>query len=480
MTLRWRKPGLLVLLAVTWLGAAWGKDRFTGPWDVAALHQVPPHEWGGESNGVRQVFYESLPYKGSPTRVFAWLGVPPAGEEPVPGIILLHGGGQHAFHDWVRYWMDRGCAAISMDLDGYGPEGLLPDAGPRFQTVPFFGPFPNGDLKEGWVYHAVANVMKAHSLLAAQPGVAADRIGLNGISLGGSLVCWVAGVDARVRAAAPVYGAGFFNEGGYWQDRIQAMDCRRAAEWEALLDPGVYLPGVTSPILFQNGALDKFTPPDAYQRNVDACGGSPTLAMRPSINHGNFWRWPWGVNEVNLFLDHHLRDGPAPPSIEVTGESEDQVACAVESVHPVTEIRLTWTADLGPWTLREWQELPLDVDPAGFSVSLPEDRPLWALVMVRVTLPGGSNAWFSTRYFFRDTPDSPGRILLDRPVLSADVLRLTGGKPFGQRVLLEGSTALCKWVRLAADESASTGFEFVLHPDLAWRFFRVRKWEVMQ
>lgn len=488
---RWEEigpwPSVLILAFVASLvfglvAAAEGRagERFTGPWDIEALQQVPAHQWGGESNGVRQVYYEGLPYKGSPTRVFAWLGVPAVGDEPVPGVILLHGGGQHAFHDWVRYWMDRGYAAISMDLDGHDPEGLLPDGGPRYQTVPFFGPFPNGNLKDGWIYHSVASVMQAHSLLAAQPGVNPDRIGLNGLSLGGSLVCAVAGVDARLRAAAPVYGAGFFNEGGYWQIRTQYMDCQRTVEWEALLDPGVYLPGVTCPILFQNGATDGFTPPDTCQRNVDACGGSPTLAMRPKINHGNFWRWPWGGGEVNLFLDHHLRGGAAPPVIQVAEESEDHVVCTVDSALPVTGIQLAYTTDLGPWTLREWHEAPVDVNPAQFSVSFPEPRPLWALVTVQVTLPDGRDAWFSTRYFFRDAEGSPGRIVLERPVPSADRFRLTGRKPFGQMVLLEASTDLCAWARLATEGSASTAFEFVVIPDVDWRFFRVRKWELMR
>ncbi|MCP5523392.1 MAG: hypothetical protein H7A46_17795 [Verrucomicrobiales bacterium] len=498
-----------------------GEERFTGPWDVVALQEVPRHEWAMETNGVRGVYYSGLPYQGRATRVFAWLGIPlegqstevpersvaspgfpPSGSPPtippvggtpnesprtglrevagVPGMILLHGGGQHVSPLWVSYWVDRGYAAIAMDLDGYGPDGLLPDAGPRFQFKPFFGPFPSDDLREGWIYHAVANVMRAHSLLTAQPGVAADRIGLNGLSLGGSLVCLVAGVDARVRAAAPVYGAGFFDEGGYWQGHTQSMDCRRAREWEALLDPGAYLPGITCPVLFQNGATDPFTPPDTYQRNVDACGGTPTLAMRDHLDHGDFWRWPWGENEVNLFLDHHLRDGPPPPTIRVVEEAEDHVVCTVTSSQPVVRVDLVHTTDLGAWQSRSWQHTTLEVDPAHFTAVLPEGRPVWAMVMVRVALPADRHAWFSTRYFFRDTAGSPARIEIDRPIRSGDGLFISGRKPFGQRVLLEGSEDLCEWARLAADATPTTDFTFAQPSGPDRRFYRVRRWELMQ
>ena len=51
-----------------------------------------------QADGVKAIFFDGLPWKGKPTRVFAWVGVPKL--EPgkkAPGIVLVHGGGGTAF-----------------------------------------------------------------------------------------------------------------------------------------------------------------------------------------------------------------------------------------------------------------------------------------------------------------------------------------------------------------------------------------------
>lgn len=87
--------------------------------DREALFALPA--WapapGYESNGnesIRGIFYDGLPYRGKPTRVFAWYGVPAKTEGKLPAIILVHGGGGTAFRYWVRLWMERGYAVLAM------------------------------------------------------------------------------------------------------------------------------------------------------------------------------------------------------------------------------------------------------------------------------------------------------------------------------------------------------------------------------
>lgn len=66
--------------------------------------------------GISSVYFEGLPYEGKPTRVFAWIGVPGISrKEMVPGIVLVHGGGGTAYHDWVKLWVERGYAALAID-----------------------------------------------------------------------------------------------------------------------------------------------------------------------------------------------------------------------------------------------------------------------------------------------------------------------------------------------------------------------------
>src|SRR5581483_1470463 len=63
-------------------------------WDLEALGRPPravPAE-GFDAPGLSAVFYEGPAWKGNPTRVFAWVGLPRA-QGKVPGMVLIHGGG---------------------------------------------------------------------------------------------------------------------------------------------------------------------------------------------------------------------------------------------------------------------------------------------------------------------------------------------------------------------------------------------------
>ena len=72
---------------------------------------------------VQPIFYTGADYQGRETRVFAWLGVPEtAGDEKLPAMVLVHGGGGSAFAEWTAYWNRRG-----IRCDCHGPLQLHPD-----------------------------------------------------------------------------------------------------------------------------------------------------------------------------------------------------------------------------------------------------------------------------------------------------------------------------------------------------------------
>src|SRR5262245_48642853 len=82
---------ILLLLLVASLPAA------ESPWTLADLKK-PPETWDAVSPeaGVKAVWLAGPPYKGKPTRAFAYYGIPPD-KTAVPGMVLLHGGGGTAF-----------------------------------------------------------------------------------------------------------------------------------------------------------------------------------------------------------------------------------------------------------------------------------------------------------------------------------------------------------------------------------------------
>jgi len=95
-------------------------------WNIDFLSAVPRVEADPERSveGVEAAFFEGAPWKGKPTRVFAYYGLPSTRPgEQVPAMVLVHGGGGSAFHHWVKLWVSRGYAAIAMDTCGCISDG---------------------------------------------------------------------------------------------------------------------------------------------------------------------------------------------------------------------------------------------------------------------------------------------------------------------------------------------------------------------
>ena len=145
-------------------------------------------------------------------------------------MLCVHGGGGKAFREWAELWAKRGYVALAMDLAGKGPDGKRhADAGPDQTDVDKFGDFTLDTIGDMWTYHAVAAVVRGHSLLASRPEVDKDRIGITGISWGGYLTCIVAGIDDRLKCAVPVYGCGFLGDNSAWVARLGKMTRRADA-----------------------------------------------------------------------------------------------------------------------------------------------------------------------------------------------------------------------------------------------------------
>src|SRR4051794_17303125 len=255
------------------------------PWDIRALSQPPSvYDAKTEEPGVRALYFESVPWKGKPTRVFAYYGAP-AGKKG-PAMVLIHGGGGTAFAEGVRLWNKRGYAAIAMDTVGTVPDKA--EDGKLWSPVrkrhdlggpPGWGDFENIDapVTDQWSYHAVAAAILAHSLIRSFPEVDPERVGVTGISWGGYLTNIVSGVDPRFRFAAPVYGCGFLGEDSAWLKNFDTMGKEKARKWLSLWDPSEYLPNSKIPMLWVTGTNDFAYPFPSLQKSYRLPKGPRTL-----------------------------------------------------------------------------------------------------------------------------------------------------------------------------------------------------------
>lgn len=367
----------------------------SNPWNLAELSRSPKVEWHDSTSPVRSLLYEGEPYKGKATRVFAYyaspltLGVEADKAKKFPGVVLVHGGGGTAFAKWAEIYAKRGYAAIAMDLGGKWlptpsdkPEKAavsLPDGGPAADDTTKFAP-TEPPHRDQWTYHAVADVLLAHSLLRSFPEVDTSRVGVTGISWGGYLTCIVAGVDSRFRAAVPQYGCGFLRDNGAWRTtwfEPPKFTAEWADRWMQLWDPSSYVGAARMPIFFVNGAQDFAYPLDSYAKTYDLVKGAKNISVQPKLGHGHMFE----VKEVHAFLDAELKGEAGLLRVVETKLSNGKVTAKVEG--PTAAKRGTLEFTTRPHTenkTRPWTNVPIEIN--GYQLTAdapPPEATVWYL-----------------------------------------------------------------------------------------------------
>jgi len=370
--------GLALLLATVSVATAAEQTdkRFAGPWNLDELKKTPAASWGEQSGQVREVYYEGEPLDGKPTRVFAYYARPESGDGPFPGMVLVHGGGGTAFDQWATLWAKRGYAAIAMDLGGCGPQRKrLSDGMPAQGHPEKFRQFSTDEeARLLWTYHAVAAVIRGHSLLAARDEVDARRTGLTGISWGGYLTCIVAGLDDRFQVAVPVYGCGFLHENSCWLGEFARLGPEQTRRWVAHFDPSRYLPGVRCPILFVNGTNDFAYPLDSYQKSYRSVPGPVDVRIQVRMQHGH--PQGWAPREIGLYVDSVLTGGDPLPKLSAIKTADGKATASFTAKVPVTQGHLHFTAGTGPWKARKWESVEAKLADGLVSAQLPAERPV--------------------------------------------------------------------------------------------------------
>jgi len=358
----------------------------TMPWDLAALSRPPAVEWLDDTGPVRSLLYAGEPFQGRSTRVFAYYATPASivGEAnggPAaaaikgdwPGIVLVHGGGGGAFSEWVTLWARRGYAAIAMDLAGSRPDPQatkrgavvrLPDGGPGQSHEDKFDTLATPSTADDWPYHAVANVIRAHSLLRSLPGVDPNRTAITGISWGGYTTCLVASLDNRFRAAVPVYGCGHLLENSCWLGDFERIGPDTAKRWEQLYDPASYLPACRVPIFFVNGTNDFAYPLDSFMKSYeDVEHAAKNIRIEVNMPHGH--EAGWTPPEIAAFIDAALLDSPPLPVLSRPMANDNAAACRVTAGGAVASASLVYTTAAGAINKLTWGNTAAEVKADG-------------------------------------------------------------------------------------------------------------------
>jgi dienelactone hydrolase len=349
------------------------------PWNKCQLIETIPATFPTEQlavEGIQSLFYEGLDYRDRPTRIYAYYGVPEGTmpQEGWPGVVLVHGGGGTAFHEWVTIWNQRGYAAIAMDLEGHlpdlerghderpGHEG----AGPCRVQIFADCALP---VAEQWMYHAVADVVLAHSLIRSLPEVNAAKTGITGISWGGILTCCAMGLDNRFCFAIPVYGCGYLYEADTMMGKAFAeMEIELRKRAACLWDPSVYIKDAEMPTLWINGQ-DAHFPLDSFMQSYADVGGSRFLRLQIGMAHSH--QAGWAPEEIYRFADSVVGQGVPLAAVAAPVREGHAICAAYISEVEIVRAELCYTRNGGEWLRREWRSSAAISDGARVRADLP-------------------------------------------------------------------------------------------------------------
>lgn len=351
---------------------------------LTAPPAVHPAEDVSVEAGLKALYFEALPWKGQPTRVFAWLGLPTPVEGRVPGVVLVHGGGGTAFKEWVQRWNRHGFAAISIAVEGQTDDRIAgAPAGSSWRRHPAGGPARQGiygdgaePLEEQWMYHAVADVVLANSLLRSLPAVDPARIGVCGISWGGVITATVVGIDPRFAFGIPIYGCGHLQDAANQYGRALGGSVSYREIW----DPVLRLDRARMPMLWLSWPEDAHFPLDSQAASYRAASGPRMVALLPGMRHSH--PAGWNPPDSYAFAKAVVREGRPWCTQTRLEVKEGAVEVRFASALTLDRASLIVTSGTGFTGQRTWTERPAEVKLRGGE---------W---VVTSTLPPGSTAWF--------------------------------------------------------------------------------------
>ena len=203
----------------------------------------------------------------------------------------------------------------------------------------------------------MADVIRANSLLRSYPDINPKKIGLTGISWGGTIVSTVAGVDSRFAFVVPVYGCGFIHESDNpgLSQRFPPKNMAEAqfTDYRTKWDPSVHLPFAKMPMLWVTGVADPVFQIDIFAKSAKTAGGPSSLCLRPFLVHGHGNGWE-DAPEICAFADHVVKAGPPLPKIE-RPEGSPGGNVHAKYTGDFTEAWVYFTAGGGLWKDRKWQ-----------------------------------------------------------------------------------------------------------------------------
>ena len=332
-------------------------------WDLDALQQAPDFEYLDSTSSVREFLFKGPDYNGKSTKVFGYYSNPDIMKtgknqgNAFPGVVLISGGHQPAFKEWVERWTHEGYAAITCD---YGNNLKLPEGGPTSSQELIYDSISKGP-KEVRAYRTVAISILAHSLLLSFPEVDKCKTAVTGISWGGFQTCIVSGIDNRFKAAAPVYGCAFHDENKFNNYLDNNMTEEGKKLWMNTIDPKNYLVFSQCPTLFITGNKDEYFDIVPFEKTTELISRKNRhIQITPNMLHDH--PSGWEPREIVAFFNSILMDGIPLPKITDVEKQLNSIKFSYESSLSLKNASFYYSNDtISKNSERIWRSIPAKV-----------------------------------------------------------------------------------------------------------------------
>jgi len=367
-------------------------------WTAPRIYNVPDMDY----NDVKAIYYDGLDYNNYKTRVFAYIGFPKSASKSnkVPAIVLAHGGAGMAYPQWVEKWVEKGFAAIAMDLEGNisdSPGSYYSNKQPVDEQNKIMGGPSNLPLngssaspKNQWMYHAVADTYLAHSLLANDQRVDSSKIGICGISWGGIITSVAISNSNCFAFAIPIYGCAYIKESkslmiGNYPDNIFTNTMETT--WET--ETSKWLTLCKTPTLWINSDSDVAFSLDITTQTAQVTPNS-NLCIIPNLLHSH--EDGWNVLEAYSFALSILKSNKALATITKQPTKDDmKVAFSVSKgveiksaylVYRTDELNYATNDNVMYYLIEKWNRIDLQIINNEINVTPPEKAKMFYVNLV--------------------------------------------------------------------------------------------------
>jgi dienelactone hydrolase len=375
--------------------------------DPLDVHLI--REWKKEGVIYRSLTYFIGSFKGKPAVMAAFYAFP-AGGSNLPALLQIHGGGQRAFLKECEFCAKHGYACLSINWGGRPMEEAQPgdpntDWGavdPTQQNVPgYFNLKPGGNTidsvesprNNNW-YLLTLGARRGITFLERQPEVDPKRLGVYGISMGGSITVYVAGTDSRVRACVPsVGGSGFRTEPWpYFPQQPLETPTGDVGLFKRTLGFESYAPHIKAPILWM-GATNDFhgIMDDTYRTSKLIPHKQVRFAFTPHMNHR---MTPEFAVTRFLWFDHYLKGNapiPETPRVSLSMSAPDGIPglrVVPDPAKSPVSVQVYYSQDADP-RARFWRSAEVHRDGNVWTAALPvmsKELPLFAFANVTYSM----------------------------------------------------------------------------------------------